>query len=125
MPKSLRDYLPESFLVELGEGPSDSNSPVSGATADGHPNPAKSEFGKRELKVGDPVKVTGDVQSQGQKGVVDNIEDDGNLIVVDLKHQGKKSFKRTDIDFDEYEGKDDEEDSYRRALNNYKKMAGY
>lgn len=125
MPKTLKEYLPESFLAELAEGPSDSNSPVSGATADGHPNPANSEFGKRELKIGDPVKVTGDVFSKGEKGVVDNIEDSGNLIVVELKHQGKKSFKRADIDFDEYEGKDDEEDSYRRAINNYKKLAGY
>ena len=123
--KSLKDYLPESFLVELGEGPSDSNSPVNGSTADSHPDPAMSKFGKRELRVGDPVKITGDVEFQGEKGKVDDIGRDGNFIVVDLYDQGKKSFQRADVDYDDYGGKDNEEDDYLHALDNFRKLAGY
>lgn len=123
--KSLREYLPESFLVELGEGPSDSNSPVNGSTADSHPNPAATQYGNRELKIGDPVKITGTGQWQGSKGVVDDVVDDGNVIIVELRDQGKKSFQASDVAFDDYRGKDDDEDDYLRALNNYKTLAGY
>jgi hypothetical protein len=125
MTKSFRDYLPESFLIELGEGPSDSSSPVSGATADSHPDPVNSKFGKRELKIGDPVKITGDVQFKDNKGKVDDIIDDGNSIIIDLYDQGKQKFQRSDIDFDDYGGEDKDEDDYLHALDNLKKMAGY
>ena len=123
--KSLKDYLPESFLIELGEGPSDSNSPVNGSTADSHPNPAATQYGHRELKTGDPVKITGDVQFQGEKGVVSDVVGDGNFIVVDLKEQGKKSFQSCDVEYDDYGGEDNEEDDYLHSLNNFKKLAGY
>lgn len=123
--KSLKDYLPESFLVELGEGPSDSSSPVSGATASNHPDPAATHHGNRELKMGDPVKVTGDVQFQGEKGIVTDVVSDGNFVVVDLKEQGKKSFQSCDVEYDDYGGEDDEEDDYLHSLNNFKKLAGY
>lgn len=123
--KSLREYLPESFLVELGEGPSDSNSPVNGSTSDSRPNPAATQHGNRELKIGDPVKITGDGQWQGAKGTVDDVISDGHVIVVEIKDQGKKSFRAIDVAFDDYGGKDEEEDDYLRALNNYKTLAGY
>lgn len=125
MAKSLKDYLPESFLTELGEGPSDSSSPVSGATSNSRPDPTQTKYGKRELEVGDPVKVTGNVQFKGEKGRVDDITNDGNVVVVDLYDQGKKSFQRADIDFNDYGGKDEEEEDYLHSLNNFKKLAGY
>lgn len=123
--RSLKDFLPESFLTELSDGPSDSSSPVSGATADGHPNPAQTNYGKRELNVGDPVKVVGDVELKGSKGKVDDIFDDGDSIIVNLHGQGRKRFRRPDVEFDEYCGKDDNEDAYLHSLNNFKKLAGY
>lgn len=122
--KSLKDFLPESFLIELSDGPGDSISPVNGGNSNRNPDPTQTRFGHRELKVGDPVKICNG-QFQDEKGKVDDIINDGNSIVVDLVNQGKKSFSVRDVDFDDYGGEDQEEDDYLRSLNNLKQMAGY
>lgn len=131
--KSLKSYLPESFLTELGEGPNDSQSPVSGAEAESKPNPAMSVGGTRELSIGDPVIVGKNVQFSGEHGIVDSFGRGNSFVIVKLQKHGKHSFHTSDVEFDDYA--DDEDDEYyeddttdyehNRELDNLRRLSGY
>ena len=132
--KSLTTYLPESFLTELGEGPHDSQSPVSGAEANGRPNPAMSVGGTRELSIGDPIVVGKGVQYAGAHGVADSFGQGNKFVVVNLKKHGKHSFHSSDVEFDDYaeerddeyhEDDDDKDYSHERELDNLRRLSGY
>jgi hypothetical protein len=122
MKKSLRDYLPESFLVELGEGPSDSISPVNGGNASDNPTPENTKFGTRDLKVGDPVTIK-NMKYEGKTGTVDNFTDDKHVVIVDLGKDGRKKFHVSDLQYDDYAN--DQEKDFNHALNNLKTLSGY
>ena len=133
--KSLRSYLPESFLTELGEGPRDSQSPVSGAEAVDMPDPAMSVGGTRELSIGDPIIVGKGVQYAGAHGVIDSFGQGNRFVVVNLKKHGKHSFHSSDVEFDDYaEDREDEEEyhedddtdyEHARELDNLRRLSGY
>lgn len=119
--KAFREYLPESFLAELTDGPGDSNSPINGGEADSKPAPAESEYGTRELKVGDPIIV----KATQRHGVVNDLTDDEGTVVVDFGKDGKKNFNMSELEYDDYANDNNEDESYRHELNNFKKLAGY
>ena len=100
--KQFIEYLPESFLVELSEGPTDSQSPVSGATAHTKPNPANTIDGKRELNIGDPVIVSGNVKYKGLTGNVEDFGQGRDFVVVNVYNIGKRSFQTTDSSRQDY-----------------------
>lgn len=120
--KTLKDFLPESFLVELSDGPMDSGSPISGGEADAKTNPENSKGGKRELRIGDPVIIKSH-EFMDNKGIVDDMTDE-NVIIVDVQDKGKHKFNIQDVEFDPYSD-DNEEADYRRQLENFKKLSGY
>jgi hypothetical protein len=130
--KSFKSYLPESFITELAEAPIDSISPVNGGEASGYPNPVNSKYGNRELNIGDPVVITGNVEFSGKTGDVagfDN-EERKSFIVVNLYNHGKHSFHSSDVEYNDYaddeernEGDDEDEDD--RALYSLRKLSGY
>jgi hypothetical protein len=127
--KSFKSYLPESFITELAEGPTDSISPVNGGEASGYPNPAESKYGVRELNLGDPVIITGNVEFSGKTGDVvgfDN-EERKSFIVVNLYNHGKHSFHSSDVEYNDYadEEGEDEEDADDRALDDLRTLSGY
>lgn len=63
-----------------------------------------------ELEVGEPVKITGNVQFQGATGVIDSFGTGKRFVIVDLGEQGLRSFHSSDVSFnaeeeqDEFEG---------------------
>jgi len=116
--KSLRAYLPESFLTELESCPSDSISPLDGSLGNGN-NPAKSKYGVRELRVNTPVLY------KGKKGRVDNILDHDMVEVSFKDGEIIKKLRMADVEFDDYADDHDPEESYKHSLENLKKMAGY
>jgi len=117
--KSLYQYLPESFLAELGEGPNDSGSPISGAETSGYPNPAESVGGTRELSVGDAVIIKDGVKFGGSTGEIVDFGQDKHFVVVNLYNHGKHSFQASDVQFNEYADSEEEE------LDNMRRLAGY
>lgn len=120
--KSLKEYLPESFLVELGEGPGDSGSPISGSTASRKPDPVESKYGTRELKIGDPVIVK-NMQHEGKHGIVDDFTDNNDYVIVEFKDLGKMKFNIADLEYDDYADK--EEIDANHELNNLRILSGY
>jgi hypothetical protein len=127
--KTFKEYLPESFLTELGAGPNDSISPVSGAESSGYPDPAESKFGNRELNVGDPVIITGNVEFSGKTGDVAAFGRDNHFVIVNLYNHGKHSFHASNVAYNDYadeehEG-DDDADEDDRALYDLRKLSGY
>jgi len=129
--KTFKEYLPESFLTELGAGPNDSISPVSGAESSGYPDPAESEFGNRELNVGDPVIITGNVEFSGKTGDVDDFSRDKHFVIVNLYNYGKHSFHASNVAYNDYADEDnddnnnDDDDEDDRALADLRKLSGY
>lgn len=119
--KSLRSYLPESFLLELGEGPNDSG-PVLNGSPGRKIDPTNSKFGIRELKIGDPVVVK-NMKYEGETGLVDDYADNENFVIVDLKKIGKKKFHISDLEYNDYAGK--EEIDADHELNNLRILSGY
>jgi len=119
--KSFKQYLPEAFLTELGEGPGDSTSPISGATAHDQPDPTESEDGHRELGIGDPVKIIGRVQYAGCKGVIDSF--DGDNVAVNLYKYGNQKFPSANVTFDDYADKEDHDTD--RDIMNLRRLSGY
>ena len=63
-----------------------------------------------ELEVGEPVKITGNVQFQGATGVIDSFGIGKRFVIVDLGEHGLHSFHSSDVSFnaeeeqDEFEG---------------------
>lgn len=121
---SLSKRLLEQFIFELGEGPDDSQSPLNGEQSDDEPDPTKTKDGKRELNIGDPVTITGEVQFQGKTGDVTDFGKDKHFIVVNLYNHGKHSFHASDVEFNDYAGSEDE-DADNRALQSIRQIRGF
>jgi len=116
------DYLPESFLIELGEGPNDSISPVNGGEVDDKPNPFNSVDGRRELKAGDPVAVK-NMRYEGSTGKI--IDTDGQVATVEFDYNaGKHKFNVADLEFNDYSNDPDNNDG-DHELENLRRLAGY
>lgn len=121
--KTLRDY----FMAEDAGATSTSSevmsSPLTSAGGRG-PDPTKTHDGKRELKIGDFVKViTEKVYGYGETGQIVNMDSDGMFVVVKLKNNVEHKYKLSSLEFSPFakETKDDDDD---RELRNLKIMAG-
>lgn len=122
---SLAKRLLEQFIVELGEGPDDSISPINGQQENG-PDPTHTVDGKRELNVGDPVIITGKVQFNGCTGDVDDFGKDKKFVVVNLYNHGKHSFNACDVEFNDYADSDEEDrETTTREIRNLRQLSGY
>lgn len=122
--KTLKHYLPEGFASQMSPTvKSDNMGPISGAQAYRQPNPAETVNGHRELNIGDPVIIVGNVQHAGEKGIVDDFGQDKHFVVVNLSH-GKSSFHSSDVEFNDHDDDDDDDDSAERDLYNLRKMSG-
>jgi hypothetical protein len=114
--KSLIQYLPENYLLELADAPVDSMSPVNGSI--NNTNPALTDHSDKEFAVDMPVLY------KGHKGTIKSI--DGKIVTVSFKNGTiTKKVKKSDVKLDEYVDEPDPEESYKRSLANLKKMAGY
>jgi len=125
--KSLKEYLPESFITELSDAPRDSISPVNGSEVSNYPNPANSVGGVRELNIGDPVIVTGKVQHSGETGVITDFDNERKaFVVVQMKDGGKHSFHSSDVAFNDYDEDDElsDEEQNEMSLDNLRKLSG-
>lgn len=121
--KTLINYLPEAFLVEMTSDDDESMSPVNGSEANDKPDPTKTKFGTRELRTGDPVLVK-NMKFEGHAGTV--IEIIGDVAIVALTGGiGKKKFHLSDLEFDSSDEEHNEEKSAMNALNNLRRLAGY
>lgn len=123
--KSLKEYLPESFLIELEEEPHDSSSPISGKEATSKPNPAESKYGHRELGIGDPVIITGRVEFEGKTGYIVDFGQDNHFVVVNLYNHGRHSFHASNVAYNDYADNEDENADDDRELDNWRKLSGY
>jgi hypothetical protein len=123
--KSLKQYLPESFLVELGEAPAETNSPISGAQVEHQPNPALTKNGMRELNVGDPIKVkSGRTQGAGETGTIEDFGQNKHFIIVKFNSDGSKhSYHESDIEFDD-SAEDEDDEIPDRELHNLRRLSG-
>jgi hypothetical protein len=63
-----------------------------------------------ELRIGDPVIITGDVQFRGKTGDVREFDRDGSFVVVNLYNYGAYSFHVSDVSYNDYADEEDEED---------------
>tara|TARA_R110000868_G_scaffold87897_1_gene245438 strand:- start:428 stop:2584 length:2157 start_codon:yes stop_codon:yes gene_type:complete len=72
---------------------------------------ASSDFGTsaEELNIGDPVKITGNVEFKGATGEIDDFGTGNRFVIVNLYNHGRHSFHSSDVSFNEYAGSDDEE----------------
>lgn len=122
--KTFKQYLPESFLTELAEAPTDSNSPINGSEASSKPDPAETENGKRELNIGDPVKIVGNVEFEGTTGDVDDFGQNKHFVIVNLYNHGKHSFHTSNVEYNDYADSEEEADD-NRTLRNIKQMRGF
>ena len=62
-----------------------------------------------ELRVGDPVVVSGNVEFNGSTGKIVEFGRDQRFVVVDLYNHGRHSFHSSDIEYNEYADSDREE----------------
>ena len=129
--KTLKHYLPESFLREFEEEPHDSNSPVSGQLATDQPNPR--QLGVNEnaetLNIGDPVIIVGrGIEFEGKTGEIDDFGRDKRFVIVNLYNYGKHSFHSSNVEYNDYadeeESDNDEDDEDDRALYSLRKLSG-
>lgn len=113
--KSLKQFLPESFLTELADGPHDSISPVNGSMVYDQPDPR--QLGLKEdadeLNVGDPVTIIGNVEFRGESGEIVDFGTDKRSVVVQLGNIGRHLFHSSDVEL----AKDDE-------LSHIKRLSG-
>lgn len=116
------DYLPESFIVELGEGPNDSISPVNGGEADDKPNPFDTHNGRRALQIGDPVAVK-NMRYEGSTGKVINMQDGVATVALDYD-AGKHKFNVADLEFNHHHPHEEKEEG-DRDIENLRRLAGY
>lgn len=110
--KSLKEYLPEAFLAELADpGPADSISPVNGGMVGNQPDPHEMGIKENaeELNIGDPVKITGNVEFNGTTGEICDFGQNKSFVVVNLYNHGKHSFHSSDVEFNDYADSDEEE----------------
>ncbi len=52
-----------------------------------------------ELEVGEPVKITGNVQFQGKTGTIDSFGTGKRFVIVDLGQDGLRSFHSSDVSY--------------------------
>ncbi len=63
-----------------------------------------------ELRIGDPVIITGDVEFRGKTGDVQDFNQDGSFVVVDLYNYGPRSFHASDVSRNDYADSEDADD---------------
>ena len=122
--KTLREY----FLAEDGGATNDSSesmaSPLSTAGSNG-PDPLKTRDGKRELKIGDFVKVIDKkVYGYGDSGQIVNMDSDEEFVIVRLQNGIEHQYDLEALEFDPYTAEEDGISSEDRSLRNLKIMAG-
>jgi hypothetical protein len=71
-----------------------------------------------ELRIGDPVIITGDVQFRGKTGDVREIGRDGSFVVVNLYNYGPRSFHVSDVSYNDYADEEDAEEDVAEAEKN-------
>jgi hypothetical protein len=76
-----------------------------------------------ELRIGDPVIITGNVQFQGKTGDVRDFNQDGSFVVVDLYNYGPRSFHASDVSRNDYADSEDAEDVAEGEQQVYKVVA--
>jgi hypothetical protein len=62
-----------------------------------------------DLNVGDPVVITGGVNFKGETGDVVGFGSGKKFVIVDLYNHGRHRFHRSDVEYNDYAGSDDEE----------------
>jgi hypothetical protein len=79
----------------------------------------------QQLHIGDPVIITGAVEFKGATGDVCDFGRDRSFVVVDLYNHGKHSFHTSNVEYNKYADRDDDEldimENYLQQL----KQAGY
>jgi hypothetical protein len=66
-----------------------------------------------QLEQGDPVVITGNVNFSGATGYISSHGRDKKFVVVDLHNHGPHSFNSSDVTFNEYTDRGEEENSLR------------
>jgi hypothetical protein len=127
--KSLKQYLPESFLVELSEGPTDSVSPLGGGSdTSATPNANELARTQNELQLDDKVKIVGNVDKRGEKGRITNFDSNKSFVVVQLRNGKDYSFHVSDVEYvdpeTDHDEDDEEDEEHERELNNWRELAG-
>lgn len=64
----------------------------------------------RELHIGDPVIVVGNVNFEGKTGDVSGFGRDKNFVIVDLYNYGKHAFHASNVKYNDYADEDDYKD---------------
>lgn len=110
------DYSKEDLLADIKREIPDIDDKVVNKMADfvfghlGESTQVTEAQTAEELEVGEPVKITGNVQFQGATGVIDSFGTGKRFVIVDLGEQGLRSFHSSDVSFnaeeeqDEFEG---------------------
>jgi hypothetical protein len=110
------DYSKEDLLADIKREIPDVDDKVVSKMADfvfghlGESTQVTEAQTAEELEVGEPVKITGNVQFQGATGVIDSFGTGKRFVIVDLGEQGLRSFHSSDVSFnaeeqeDEFEG---------------------
>jgi|JFJP01.1.fsa_nt_gi hypothetical protein len=132
--KSLKHFLPESFLREFEEEPHDSISPVNGEQGSEQPDPKKIGIDENAetLNIGDPVIIVGKgIEFEGKTGDIYDFGQDKRFVIVNLYNHGKHSFHSSDVEYNDYDG-DEENSEFNddtaeddRELANLRRLSGY
>lgn len=87
-------------------------SPVLGSKDKQHPYKGRlvGESAK-ELNVGDPVIITGNVNFKGKTGDIDGFGKDKKFVIVNLYNYGRHSFHASDVSYNDYADEDLDEAS--------------
>jgi hypothetical protein len=70
------------------------------------------EEGKQRLYQGDPIVVTGPNEYEGKTGEIAEFSPSGKFVVVDLYNHGRHSMHLSDVAYNEYADKQEEDDWY-------------
>lgn len=65
----------------------------------------------KELNVGDPVIITGNVNFKGKTGDIDGFGKDKKFVIVNLYNYGRHSFHASDVSYNDYADEDLDEAS--------------
>lgn len=67
---------------------------------------------ERKLNVGDPIIVTAANEFEGATGEIHELSPSGKFVIVDLYNHGKHSMHLSDVEYNQYADKQDEDDWY-------------